>query len=222
MPAATVCRQPLGTCLPRHRADVPGGARDGRAHGVGAAVAPRAPTCGVALRSVRTGRRAGARSAAGPASPPRRTRATIARGARLGRAIANARRRQQLRHGAAVGRSDDLASTRRSCSAGTRRCPGRRPASSAESDRAPSSPRGSVLIATQSGSLSDDTVGRCSAGSSAISLSRSPRLALSISPTRPCASIAALSSSARFSILVFFHAVRHAPAGWRSAACWTP
>src|SRR5687768_10169340 len=69
-----------------------------------------------------------------------------------------------------------------------------------------------VLIATHSGSLSDDTVGRCRAGRSAMSLSRSARFALSINPTRPCASIAALRSSARFSILVFFHGSPSAPA----------
>ena len=74
-----------------------------------------------------------------------------------------------------------------------------------------------VLIATHSGSLSDDTVGRCSAGSSAISFSRSTRLAFSINPTRPCASIAARSSSARFSIFVFFH--ESASAAWLATSC---
>ena len=62
-----------------------------------------------------------------------------------------------------------------------------------------------VLTATQSGSLKDEMVGRCRAGSCAITVSRSARFTFSISPTRPCAAIAAFSSSAMVSIFSRFH-----------------
>jgi hypothetical protein len=59
-----------------------------------------------------------------------------------------------------------------------------------------------VFTATHSSSLSDEMVGRCRAGSSDSTAWRSGRFTLSIRPTRPCASIAALSSNAMFSIFV--------------------
>src|SRR5262249_57065006 len=63
-----------------------------------------------------------------------------------------------------------------------------------------------VFTATQSSSLSGETVGRCRAGRIASTVSSAVRRTFSMIPTRPCASIAALSSSAMFPSLVAFHA----------------
>src|SRR5262249_30298481 len=62
-----------------------------------------------------------------------------------------------------------------------------------------------VFTATHSSSLSEEIVGRWRAGRIARIAFRSGRRTLSIIPTRPCASIAALSSSAMFSSFVRFH-----------------
>src|SRR5262245_58860354 len=62
-----------------------------------------------------------------------------------------------------------------------------------------------VFTATQSSSLSGETVGLCRAGRSARTLSSAARRTFSMMPTRPCASIAALSSNAMFPSLVAFH-----------------
>ena len=73
-----------------------------------------------------------------------------------------------------------------------------------------------VLTATHSSSLSGEIVGRCSAGSSAEHRRRDRRArTFSMMPTRPCASIAAFSSSAMFSSFVRFHSSLERRLRWR-------